>query len=122
MSVQAYQMYKKTQVSIASQGELIIMLFDGAIKFANQAKELILQRDFAGANNRIIRTQDIVNELIYSLDFDTGEIAHNLFQLYTYINDLLIQANIKKDNDRLDEALNFLEQLRDTWRQVVAVS
>ena len=119
MSVNAYQVYRKTQVSTASQGELLIMLFDGAIKFTGQAKDLIEQKDYEGANQRLIRTQDTVNELISSLNLDTGEIAQNLYQLYRYIYDRLLEANLQKDADPLQEVLHMLTELRDTWRQVV---
>lgn len=119
MSVNAYQAYRQTQVSTASQGELLIMLFDGAIRFARQSQEHMRIGDFEQASSRLIRTQDIVNELILSLNLDVGEIAQNLQQLYTYIYDLLVQANIKKEPGLVDEALHMLIELRDTWEQVV---
>lgn len=120
MSVNAYQMYKRTQVSTASQGELLLMLFDGAIRFSNQAKEYILAKDFEQANAKLIRAQDIMMELMVSLDLDQGEIAQNLYQLYDFIHERLVEANLKKDVELIDQALRFLEDLRDTWRQVVA--
>ncbi|NLJ73821.1 MAG: flagellar export chaperone FliS [Firmicutes bacterium] len=120
MSVNAYQVYKRTQVSTASQGELLLMLFDGAIRFAHQAREHIEKGELEQANERLLRAQDIVTELTVSLDLDTGEIAQNLYLLYTYIYERLVQANIKKDLEQLDEAVNMLEELRDTWRQVVS--
>ncbi len=119
MSANAYQVYRKTQVSTASQGELLIMLFDGAIKFAGQAKELIEQRNYEAANEKLIRTQDIVHELISSLNLDTGEIAQSLYQLYRYMYDRLVEANLQKKTDPLQEVLHMLAELRDTWRQVV---
>ena len=120
MGLDAYQIYKKTQVSTASQGELVVMMFDGAIKFSNQAKEMINQSKIAEAHEKLIRAQDIVSELSAALNMDTGEIAKNLYQLYDYINNLLVQANIKKDVEILDQAVQLLTELRDTWRQVVA--
>jgi len=119
VSANAYQVYRKTQVSTASQGELLIMLFDGAIKFAGQAKELIEQRNYEAANEKLIRTQDIVHELISSLNLDTGEIAQSLYQLYRYMYDRLVEANLQKKTDPLQEVLHMLAELRDTWRQVV---
>lgn len=120
MTAHAYQIYKQTQVSTASQGELLLMLFDGAIRFAKQSQDLMAQGDLEGANSKLIRAQDIMAELILALDLNVGEIAHNLQQLYVYINDLLVQANIKKDPQVVDEALHLLTDLRDTWAQVVA--
>lgn len=120
MSIDAYQMYKKTQVSTASQGELVVMMFDGAIKFCNQAKKMITQSDVAGAHEKLLRAQAIISELTMSLNLDTGMIADNLHQLYDFIHDLLVQANVKKDVLLLDQAIHLLTELRDTWRQVVS--
>lgn len=119
MTAHAYQMYRQTQVSTASQGELLLMLFDGAIRFARQGKEFMLQGDLEQSNGKLIRAQDIVNELILALDLDVGEIALNLQQLYTYIYELLVQANVKKEPEIVDEAVRMLQELRDTWEQVV---
>lgn len=122
MSVNAYQVYRQTQVNTASQGELILMLFDGAIRLANQAQELIAEGDLEGANGKLIRAQDIMTELMVSLDMDQGEIAQNLYQLYDYIHDCLLRANIRKDVGLIEQAVRLLAELRDTWRQVVAKS
>lgn len=119
MSASAYQMYKRTQVSTASQGDLLLMLFDGAVKFARQGRELIERKEYAAANEKLQRTQNIVSELISSLNLDTGQIAQDLYQLYRYIHERLVQANIKKDLAQLDEAIQMLDDFRDTWRQVV---
>lgn len=120
MSLDAYHIYKKTQVSTASQGELVVMMFDGAIKFCNQAKEMISQSNIAMAHEKLLHAQEIVSELSASLNMDVGEIAHNLHQLYDYIMSLLVQANIKKDAEILKQAISMLSELRDTWQQVVA--
>lgn len=119
MSVHAYQAYRQTQVSTASQGELLLMLFDGAIRFARQGQEHMGNGEIEQANLKLIRAQDIVNELIISLNLEVGEIAQSLQQLYSYIYDLLVQANIKKEPDKVDEAITLLTDLRDTWEQVV---
>lgn len=120
MSVHAYQAYRQTQVSTASQGELLIMLFDGAIRFARQAREHLVQNELEQANFKLIRSQDIVNELSFALDLGMGEVAQNLERLYDYIYQLLVQANIKKDPGKIDSALQLLGELRDTWSQVVS--
>ena len=119
MSVNAYQVYRQTQVSTASQGKLLLMLFDGAIRFGNQALESMKQGEIELAHTKLLRAQDIVNELIFALNLDLGEIASNLEQLYGYINDLLIQANIKKDPAKVEQALEMLSELRETWELVV---
>lgn len=119
MSVHAYQAYRQTQVSTASQGELLLMLFDGAIRFARQAKEHLAEGDLEQVNDKLIRSQAIVNELSLALNFDAGEIAENLERLYDYIYQLLVQANISKDSEKIDSAVKMLDELRDTWAQVV---
>lgn len=120
MSVHAYQAYRQTQVSTASQGELLIMLFDGAIRFARQGREHLLRNEMEQASEKLIRTQNIVNELNFALNFDAGEIAVNLQRLYEYIYDLLVQANIKKEPEKIDTALQMLGELKETWVQVVS--
>lgn len=119
MSVHAYQIYRQTQVTTASPGELLIMLFDGAIRFARQSQDFMAAGNLEEANAKLIRAQDIVNELMLSLDHDAGELAGNLERLYLYIHDLLVEANIKKDPAIVDNALHMLTELRDTWEQVV---
>lgn len=121
MAAHAYQMYRQTQVSTASQGELLLMLFDGAIRFARQAQEHMAEGKLEEASKKLIRAQDIVDELILALDLSVGEIAESLQQLYTYIHDLLVQANVKKEPEVVDEALHMLSELRETWGQVVEV-
>ena len=96
MSTHALQTYKQIQVSTASEGELILMVFDGAIRFANQAIHCIEQSDHAGANTNLLKAQDIIYELIMALDLETGEIAHNLYRLYMYVNQLLVQGNVQR--------------------------
>lgn len=119
MNSYAYQAYKKTQVSTASQGDLLVMLFEGAIRFSNQAIEAINESNFSVANEKLLRVQDIMTELTSSLKLDTGEIANNLSQIYSYINQLLVQANIKKDISLIEQAIGLLTELCDTWREAV---
>jgi flagellar protein FliS len=113
--------YKETQIKTANQGKLIIMLYDGAIKNINSALNKLKEQHhkFDEINKLIIKTQDIVTELIVSLDFDKGgEIAKNLFSLYIYINRLLLNANIKKDDNLLKEAKKILSELREAWAEI----
>ncbi len=119
MNSHAYQAYKSVQVTTASQGNLLLMLFDGAIKFAGQAITFIEELDFAQANDKLLRSQDIMDELMTSLNMEAGEISNNLYQLYTFIEGLLIEANIHKNVEVLEQAIRLLKDLRDMWRQVV---
>ncbi|MFY9147353.1 MAG: flagellar export chaperone FliS [Bacillota bacterium] len=115
-----YEAYRRTQIQTASRGELLLMLYDGAIKFANQAKKAIEDGEVAHAHLRLIRVQDIVAELSATLDHDSSpDIADGLAKLYDYMMHLLVQANIKKDTEPLDQVISMLLELRETWRQVV---
>lgn len=115
-----YETYRRTQVQTAAPGELLLLLYDGAIKFAYQAKAAISAKDAATAHNKLVRVQDIIRELSVTLDHDASpEIAGRLALLYDYMMHLLVQANIKKDCEPLDQVIGMLQELRQTWRQVV---
>ena len=116
-----YDQYKKTEISTANQGRLIVMMYDGAIKFLNIAIENIPSKKYDVVNNNIIKAQDIVTELMLSLNMDRGgEVAQNLFNLYVYFKKRLIEANIKKEAEPLEEIIRHLKNLRDAWEQISA--
>lgn len=111
--------YKKTQIITASQGKLIVMLYDGAIKFINNAIELLgmQKKDIEKIHNNIVRAQDIITELIGSLNMEAGEIANKLFSIYMYLNQRLAEANIKKEKEPLLEVKKHLSELREAWAE-----
>lgn len=115
-----YQQYKKNQIDTADQGKLIVMLYDGAIKFLTRAIDSLDSRDAGGkdiemAHVNIIKTQDILTELMSSLNMDVGDISKRLFSIYMYMNNKLIEGNIRKDTKPLKEVREHLEELRDAW-------
>ncbi len=115
-----YEKYRTIQVQTANPGELLLMLYNGALKFCVKAINEIENGNIEAANNDIIRVQDIIDELSVSLDRERGgTIASNLAELYKYINHRLIKANISKDPDILQEVITLLSGLRDAWYQVV---
>jgi flagellar secretion chaperone FliS len=116
----AIDSYKETQIKTATPGKLVIMLYEGAVKFINQALELMAKKHtgYEKVSNYIIKAQDIVTELMVSLDFEKGgQIAKNLFGLYLYMNRRLIEANIQKDTGILNEIKKLLTELRAAWIQ-----
>lgn len=115
-----YERYRQTQIQTASPLDLIIMMYDGAIRFINQAKKALAEKKFAPANNALQRAQDIIDELNINLNPEAGEIAANLRNLYLFINRRLIEANVKKDGEILDEALKLLTTLRSSWVELQA--
>ncbi|WP_340005386.1 flagellar export chaperone FliS [Paenibacillus sp. FSL K6-0276] len=114
-----YQAYQKNKFQTASPHRLTLMLYDGAIKFAGKAKESIDNGDIAGTNFNVIKTQDIVYELLSSLnEKQGGEIASNLKKLYFYMIDRLIEGNIKKQSAPISEVIVLLEELRVAWVEI----
>lgn len=112
--------YLQTQVTTTTQGELLLLLYDGAIKFLNQAKEKIAERDYAGKGILISKALDIVNELDASLNLEKGgELAQNLHKLYFYCSTRLLNANLKMDVGFIDEVIKILSGLRGAYGQIV---
>ena len=110
-----YKRYRQTQVETAGPLELIIMLYDGAIRFCNQAKLAIEEKNLNRANQMLQRAQDIIDELNINLNMEAGEIAVNLRSLYQFISTKLVEANIKKDLTLLNQMIALLTDLRSSW-------
>jgi len=119
MVMSPYEKYKKMGVETASGGKLILMLYDGAIKFLNQSLEGLKDKKYDVVNNNIIKGQNILTELMLSLNMSVGEIAENLYSLYDYMNRRLIEANIKKNGEIIKEVLGMLTDLRATWEEAI---
>lgn len=109
-----YQKYQQTQAQTASKPKLLIMLYDGAIKFVNAGIEGITNKDYSKANSNLCKAQAIIHELISSLNFDYPQ-AHELVRIYEYMLEKLIDANIKKNAAPAQEILGYLNELREAW-------
>jgi flagellar protein FliS len=121
--VNGHDRYLETAVETASPARLIVMLYDGAIRFINEAAYAMQQRDYETQNAKLQRAQKIFAELISSLDFDKGgEIAENLFRLYTYMYNQLVEANINDDAARLEHVVGLLCELREAWDAIAIES
>ncbi len=117
---QAAKVYFETQVTTTSQGHILLMLYDGAVKFLTQAKERMAAKDYAGKGNLISSAIDIINELAGSLNAEKGgDLAANLNQLYFYCNKRLFTANLKMDPAPIDEVIKILTGLRSAYAQIV---
>lgn len=115
-----YDAYKDTEIQTADQGKLILMLYDGAIRFLNIAIDNMDFRKYDIVNNNIIKAQDIITELMLSLNMDQGgEIAKNLFNIYAYMKKRLLEGNIKKDPVILQEVIKHLTTLRSAWEEAI---
>lgn len=115
MVVNPHQLYKQTQVESVSPQQLILMLYNGAIKFIKIARCGLEEKNTEKTHTAIVKVQDIILELMACLDHGQGEVAGNLYALYDYMNSRLLTANINKDNEPLDEVEKMLAELRDTW-------
>ncbi|WP_035175204.1 flagellar export chaperone FliS [Caldanaerobacter subterraneus] len=109
-----YQQYKENAILTASPEELVLMLYNGIIRFIDEAKTALQKKDYVETNAKIQRAQDIITELMLTLDMNY-DISKNLYNLYDYILRRLIDANVKKDIEILDEVRGFVVELRDTW-------
>lgn len=113
-----YATYANNKVMTASPAELTLMLYEGAIKFCNIAMSAIDEKDMTTAHNNIMKVENIVRELKGSLNHKYP-VAKDFEEVYTYVERRLIQANIKKDNEILEEVLGHLRTMRDTWKEVM---
>ena len=95
------------------------MLYGGAIRFLHAAEEALERRNGEAAHTALSRAQEIVFELITSLDDSAGEVAENLLALYAYLNHRLAQANVQKSVQPVQEVLRIMSQLESAWRQVL---
>ena len=114
-----YRAYKTVDVETASQGKLIVMLFNGAIQRAEEAKRQLARGKIEGIHNNLVRAQEIVAELRGALNMQAGgEIATNLDRVYEYCQHLLITANLRKDVTPIEECVEALTSMRDTWQEL----
>ena len=108
--------YLETTVRTAAPAQLLIMLYDGAIRFCRSAAEAIQAGNHQEAHRCILRAEDIILEFVVSLDKE-ADVAEGLVKLYDYMYHRLVEANVKKDTGILDEVTGFLVELKETWIQ-----
>jgi flagellar protein FliS len=128
-NINALSAYRQTRIKTASQGQLIIMLYDGGIGNLDHALELLRNRHEFRTNpakieetgRAILKTQEIITELMVSLDFENGgDIADNLFALYTWFNKELLEAHVAMDEARIMGVRDSLSEIRKSWAEVAA--
>ena len=120
MLANPYQKYQQSQVETSSPAKLLLMLYDGALKSIQGAKVGMMEKDFEKANDHMTRAQDIIFELMNSLNMEQGEVAENLFLLYDYMIQQLVQSNIHKDPQILSQVESLLKDLRETWKEAIS--
>ena len=122
MHPNAYGIYKNNSVNFASKEQMLLMLLDGAVKFAKRGRVAIEENNIQMAHESITRTQDIFTELRVTLDTTAGEWAVSIDKVYEFINRRLFEANIKKDNSIMDEIIPLIEEIRDIWNEAYRIS
>lgn len=117
MNSNGYNVYKNNSVNHASKEQMLLMLVEGAVKFCKIARQAIVDKDIKKAHDALVRTQDIFSELMISLDTTVGEWAVQLFKVYAFIKERLVEANITKNLEIIDEILPLVEDINDTWKE-----
>ena len=116
---QSYRAYYQTNVQTSDQLTLIIMLYDGMVRFLRKAESRAEANDIEGTHNYLMRSKDIVNELLSTLRVEnTGEIGKNLRELYLYMFRRIVEANLRKDPEVIRELIKVAETLRQGWNQL----
>ena len=121
MAMNAAAAYQDSKILTASPAELTLMLYEGAIKFCNLALIAIEKKELMKANTNIIKAERIISEFRTTLDFKYP-VAEHFELVYDYIYRRLVEANIKKDPEILEEALGYIRDMRDTWKEVMKLA
>jgi flagellar protein FliS len=118
VTTQGLDQYQARTIQTASPGQLVVMLYDGFLRFAGQAQEALDRGDIAAAATPLTKAQAIVTELRVTLDMSQGVIAENLASLYAYVTDRLTDGRLKKSPDEVEEARRVMSELRSAWAQI----
>lgn len=113
--------YKNSKILTASPAELTLMLYDGAVKFCNIALMALEKNDYEKTSENLIKAQKIINEFRSTLDFKYP-VAKDFDVVYEYIHRRLVEANLKKDPEIINEALGRIKEMRETWKEVMRLN
>jgi len=113
------QDYRRTSVVTADPKRLVLMCYEGAMDNLKLVKQKLIEKDYEAKSKALIKAQDIINELLCSLDFEKGgSIAKNLDSLYNYMLRRIIHADVNKDVSALNQVLGMLNELKFAWEEV----
>ena len=110
--------YRETQIKTASKGKLVVLLYDGLIRFLDIALENLPKKRYDLVNENLLKAQDIIAELMMSLNFEAGDISNKLLSIYSFFNSKLIEGNIKKDQAPIAFVRRMSSDLRDAWNEI----
>lgn len=115
--------YQQAQIETASKERILVLLFDGMIRFSTLAKKALEVNDLAALGTNCVKVQNIVTELMATLDDQqAGETGQNLMRLYEFIHHSTVQANLERNARHLDDALAIIRPLRETWAEAVKLA
>ena len=117
---QAHLQYARSAAETSSPGDLIVMMYKGAIRFLTVAHLRNDAQDLEGVNRNVLRAQEIILELMISVDVSAGPVGRNLFDLYEFMHRHLVKANMAKDVSMIDEVVGLLRELLGAWEQALA--
>jgi flagellar protein FliS len=110
--------YRETQIKTASQGKLVVILYDGLLRFLDLALENLPKKKYDLVNNNIIRAQDILSELSMALNMEAGDISQRLLSIYSFLNMKLIEGNVQKSEKPIRFVRRMIAELRESWNKV----
>ena len=113
-----YSAYANSKIMTATPAELTLMLYEGAIKFCNIASTAIDEKNIQKAHDNIMKAEHIIEELQGTLTHKYP-VAKDFDNVYSYVHDCLLEANMKKDKDKLEEATKHIRTMRDAWKEVM---
>jgi len=121
MNIAGYGQYKENSINTASPEELTLMLYNGLVKFIMKAQYAISKQDMQAAHDNIIKAQNIVHEFMATLD-TKYEVSTGFLLMYDYMYRRLVEANVQKSTEILEEILGYAKELRDTWEQAMKLA
>ncbi len=121
MDSNAINAYQRNAIMTASPAELTLMLYEGAIKFCNIGIMAIEKKEIEKANTNLKKAQNIISELRASLD-RKYPVWEDFERVYDYIYRRLVEGNMKKDAEIIEDALKYIREMRDTWKEVMRLN
>lgn len=113
------KVYQRVQISGLNQKELIVMLYSGALKFINEGKNLILEKDINRTHEKLSKARDVFVHLLTTLNMEAGgELAEKLSSLYAYFIEKITMANVTKEIGELDDIIPLIQEIKESWEKI----
>ncbi len=122
MSYASPQAYKEAAILTASPEQLVVMLYDGAIRFLRQGEMAMREGMVAQTNDRLQRAEAIIDELLSTLNMEAGDISQRLQSIYVFSRKLLVEARVERDPAKVGQVVTFLTDLREAWAQIAGTA